>query len=275
MDLCFVFLNIAPGRPSQLHKPVLNDLVTYPPMKIAVAQLMPIKGDLFTNIITHKALIYLSLANKADAIFFPELSITGYEPELAKELASDQEDRSFDGFQNISDQNKLTIDVGMPTRADTGINISMLIFQPGQTRQTYSKQLLHADELPFFVRGGQQLILTVDQTKIAPAICYESMQPSHSQEAMDLGAEIYVASVAKSKDGVDKALIHYPEIARKYSVPVLMANCMGDCDNFLSVGQSAAWTKQGKLAGQLDESEEGILIFDTETETATKYPLEL
>ena len=45
-----------------------------------------------------------------------------------------------------------------------------------------------------------------------------------------------------------------------------MSNCVGFCDNFQSVGRSSVWTKQGRLAGQLDNKQEGILIFDTETE---------
>ena len=49
-------------------------------------------------------------------------------------------------------------------------------------------------------------------------------------------------------------------------MPVLMSNCVGFCDNFLSVGNSSVWTKDGKLVGQLDDKTEGILIFDTETE---------
>jgi predicted amidohydrolase len=49
-------------------------------------------------------------------------------------------------------------------------------------------------------------------------------------------------------------------------MPVLMANCVGLCDDFLSVGKSAVWTKEGELVGQLDDKTEGILIFDTEKE---------
>lgn len=48
-------------------------------------------------------------------------------------------------------------------------------------------------------------------------------------------------------------------------MPVLMSNCVGSCDNFVSAGQSAIWTRDGKLAGQLDNISEGLLFFDTET----------
>jgi hypothetical protein len=53
------------------------------------------------------------------------------------------------------------------------------------------------------------------------------LQPNHSEKAFQLGADIYIASVAKSQSGVDKAMRHYPEVAKKYAMPVLMANSVG------------------------------------------------
>jgi predicted amidohydrolase len=242
-------------------------------MKISVAQTRPVKGDIPANIETHTKLIALAIAYKVDTIFFPELSITGYEPELAKASATNQDDKRFDNFQEISNKNKITIGLGMPTKTNSGIQISMLIFQPDTPRQTYSKQQLHADEFSYFINGEEQIILTVDNKKIAPAICYESLQTNHSDNVNKLGAEIYVASVAKSQNGIDKAMQHYPAIAKKFSMPVLMSNCVGHCDNFESVGQSAVWTKEGNLIGQLDDKLEGILIFDTETEEIIKQKI--
>lgn len=239
-------------------------------MKVAVAQIRPIKGEVSANIETHKELIDFAIFYKSDTIFFPELSIIGYEPELTNDLATNQNDIIFNDFQKISNNNKITIGLGMPTRNVLGIQISMIIFQPEKERQTYSKQQLHSDEFPYFVNGERQIILTVDNKKIAPAICYESLQTDHSDNAKKLGAEIYVASVAKSQNGINKAMTHYPAVAKKFSIPVLMSNCVGFCDNFESVGQSSVWTKQGYLAGQLDEKSEGILIFDTETEKIIK-----
>jgi predicted amidohydrolase len=121
-------------------------------MKISVAQTRPIKGDFSANIERHKKLINLAISCKADTIFFPELSIIGYEPELAKELAINQDDKDFDNFQEISNKNRITIGLGMPTKANSGIRISMIIFQPDIPRQVYSKQQLHPDEFPFFCK---------------------------------------------------------------------------------------------------------------------------
>jgi len=113
---------------------------------------------------------------KANAIFFPELSLTSYEPELAKKLATNQEDPRLDEFQTISNASNITIGLGIPTKGNSGIHISMILFQPGLPRQTYSKQQLHTDELPYFIKGENQTIIMVDNKKIAPAICHESLQ---------------------------------------------------------------------------------------------------
>ena len=242
-------------------------------MKISIAQTKPVKGNISENIDIHKKLIHLAITYKADAIFFPELSLTGYEPGLAKNLATNQDDSKFDDFQTISETSKITIGIGVPTKTHSGIQISMIIFQPDRPRQTYSKQQLHADELPYFVNGEKQIILTVNNTNIAPAICYESLQIDHSENASKLGAEIYVASVAKSQNGINKAMTHYPTVAKKFAMTVLMSNCVGYCDNFESVGNSSVWTKEGLLLAQLDAKNEGLLTYDTETEEIIKWTI--
>jgi predicted amidohydrolase len=63
-----------------------------------------------------------------------------------------------------------------------------------------------------------------------------------------------------------KAQDHYALIAKKYGVPVPMANAIGPCDGFFCGGQSAVWNAQGKLLGQLQRDREGILIVDTRTD---------
>ncbi|MEB2778711.1 carbon-nitrogen hydrolase family protein [Algoriphagus sp. D3-2-R+10] len=239
-------------------------------MKICVAQTKSEKGNIKSNIENHLGWIELAVCEKSDLIIFPELSLTGYEPELAKELATDQNDSRFDKFQKISDSNKITIGIGLPTKLDSGIFISMVIFEPNRERKIYSKQKLHLDELPYFIQGNGQIILTIKSKKVAPAICYESLQSEHSEKANRLGAEIYLASVAKSQNGIEKAFTHYPKIAKKFSMPVLMSNSVGFCDNFLSVGQSAVWNNKGELLEKLESDKEGLLIFEMETQQVMK-----
>lgn len=242
-------------------------------MKICIAQTKPIKGNVSANIEAHKRIIELALTLNAEAIFFPELSLTGYEPELAKKLSTNHNDNRLDIFQETSDKNNIIIGLGLPTATESKVRISMIIFEPNKPRQTYSKQQLHSDEFQYFENGVGQVIIETKDKNIAPAICYESLQSTHAENAFKLGADIYLASVAKPASGVEKAFDHYPIVAKQYGIPVLMANSVGLCDNFLSVGKSAVWTKEGELVGQLDDKMEGILIFDTEKEIIVKRNL--
>ena len=239
-------------------------------MKICVIQNRPIKGDIEKNIENHKKLIELAVSNDAEIVVFPELSITSYESNLAKDLATNLDDERFDDFQQISDAKNITIGIGVPTKSSSGILISMIIFQPEKPRRLYSKQQLHSDELPYFVGGETEVFLNIKNHKIAPAICYESLLHEHAEKAFQNGANVYLTSVAKSAGGVEKGYKHYSEIAAEYSMPVLMANCLGRCDDFESVGKSAVWNDKGELVGQLDDLKEGILIFDTETQEVAK-----
>ncbi len=235
-------------------------------MKICVAQTRPVKGDIQANIDNHKRLIDLAISNGADTIIFPELSITGYEPNLSKELATTQNDNRFDDFQKISDTKHITIGVGMPTKSNSGILISMIIFQSHKPRQTYSKQYLHPDEYPYFINGQDQILLTENKNKISLAICYELSVSEHSENAYKSGAEIYIASVAKSVNGVEKAIKTLSDIANKYLMTVLLSNCIGHCDNFECGGKTSIWNNKGVLAGQLDNTNEGIIIINTDTQ---------
>jgi len=239
-------------------------------MKICVAQTRPVKGDIQSNIENHKKFIDLAVSGGADTIIFPELSLTGYEPELAKELATNKDDSRFDDFQKIADTRRITIGVGVPTKNKTDTCISMVLFQPRQSRQTYSKKYLHPDEEEFFISGQNSIGSIGNETNIALAICYELSVPEHSENAFKCGAEIYIASVAKSADGVDKAAKRLSEIANKYSMTVLMSNCIGHSDNFECGGKTSVWNNKGLLVEQLNDTNEGIIIFDIDTQEPIK-----
>lgn len=232
-------------------------------MKIAVAQTKPVTGDIESNIKNHLKLSTLAADNGADIIIFPELSLTGYEPSLAKQLATSIDDSRLQVFQQLSNEKHITIGLGLPTNAETGIHITMVLFQPNTPRQANSKMYLHADEEPFFVSGENLPGLVINNTPIALAICYEIAIPQHSENAHKSGAQLYVASVAKTVKGIEKAWAGLSEIACKYEMTVLLSNCVGMCEDGLCGGKSAAWNKKGELLGQLNDTDEGILVFDT------------
>jgi len=237
-------------------------------MKIGLAQIKPFKGDVGKNIELHLQFIQKAILNKVDAIFFPELSITSYEPELADRLKMEMDNPELAVFQKKSNEGNIIIGLGVPSQTKKGVEISMLIFQPNRLRQKYSKQILHKDELPYFINGKKQILIKHKNYNIAPAICYESLHKTHLEKAISMHANIYLASVAKSQSGLDKAKDYFSKVSKQYGIPILMSNAVGFCDNFESVGQSSIWNKEGKRIGRLREKEEGLLIYDTKTEKA-------
>ncbi|GAB3173833.1 carbon-nitrogen hydrolase family protein [Telluribacter humicola] len=242
-------------------------------MKLCVAQTRPAKGDMEQNMESHQRLIELALSHGADTVIFPELSITGYEPELAGALAMSLDDDRLAPFQQISDSRQVTLGVGVPIRCEGGITIGLVIFKPHQDRQLYAKRYLHPDEYPYFVSGTSTTKLPGETGPMALAICYELSVPRHAEEAFRQGANIYLTSVAKSVEGIDKAYQRLAEIARTYSMTVLLSNSVGYCDNFTCGGRSAVWNREGKRIGQLDSTSEGILVYDTTTGTVANITL--
>ena len=178
-------------------------------MKIAAVQFKSVVGDVHANINRHIEAIELAVKHGADLIYFPELSISGYAPKLAKALAMVLSDDTFDSFQALSDKHSVIIGIGVPLSSEGQVQIGMIWFESNRPRASYAKQLLHADEMPFFVSGNKQLLLQKEGYQFAPAICYESLQPGHSENAAAAGADVYLASVAKSTAGVTTPPIRF------------------------------------------------------------------
>lgn len=106
----------------------------------------------------------------------------------------------------------------MPTRGAGGDSekskprISMLRLSPDAPVECYSKQYLHADELPFFDQGPiAPNVVSLDDdscagsSRVGLAICFELGVPAHAAATFGAGAELYLASVAKHAAGMDAA----------------------------------------------------------------------
>lgn len=242
-------------------------------MRISVAQIESVKGDIANNIIKHKKVINLAIKNKVEVIVFPELSLTGYEPTLAKKLAINEKDNRLKEFQEIANTHSITIGLGAPTQNDSGICISLIVFQPNKAIYTYSKKYLHPDEENFFVSGKNKTNRIGKENNIALAICYEIFVPEHPEKSLTEGVDVYIASVAKGKSGVDSAKDTLPKIAKKYSVSVLMSNAIGLSDNFVSSGGSLILSNEGEILTEFSNKNEGIMIIDIGTKSASKVLL--
>lgn len=234
-------------------------------MKLCAVQYASTTGDIEGNVARHVEFVELAATHGVELIFFPELSLTGYEPTLADSLATHEEDPRLDVFQRLSDAHGIVIGAGLPLVTSQKPRIGMVVFQPRAGRHAYAKQHLHDDELPYFSPGERPMLIETREHRLALAICYESLQPDHVATAASLGADVYLASVAKLAPGMDEAYACYATFARERAMTILMANCVGPCDGESGGGRSAAWIDRGKRIASLADEQEAMLMLDTAT----------
>ena len=234
-------------------------------MRIAIAQTKAIKGNIEKNIENHLTWIKEAVRNKAEMIVFPELSVTGYEPEIAASLATNQNDIRLNELQDLSDRNGITIGVGLPTKDENDTFVSMIIFQPNKERTTYSKQYLYPPEETIFKAGKNPLVLNFESEVVSPAICYETTNKAHCEFAKQNKATIYVASVLSSINGIDAELKLLSDIAKNNNLITFMANYVGKSGGYECAGKSSVWNEKGELIWQLGDKEEGLIVYDTKS----------
>ena len=237
-------------------------------MKIALAQIKSLPGDIRTNTVGHLRLIDRAAENAADAICFPELSLTAYEPDIAKKLAFEDNDIRLESFSEKSISQQLWIGIGIPYQMNSGIAIGMRIFEPSGIQRTYTKKYLHQDELAFFTSAENRETLTIKGQAVSLAICYELSVDEHQQKSIKKNTLCLIASVAKHEKGVSEAYPRMSAIARKYQIPTLLVNAIGMADGMMCAGRSAVWDSEGNLREQLPDDQEGLLIYDLNKQTA-------
>ncbi len=243
-------------------------------MIIAAAQIHSTPGDVPANIDLHLAAIELAARNGAGMVVFPELSLTGYEPSLSDQLAFELLDDRLQIFRNLSESIGIAIGIGIPTKTNGKPRISHAFLMPNCEDVLYSKQHLHEDELGFFEAGDEQACMKTGNDTVVPAICFEALVPEHPACAAELGATAYIACVAKTERGIKHAHAYFPEAARRHKFGVVLCNAVGRSDNFVSVGSSAAWNRNGEQLGCAGANEQCVLVVDLASDEAAIEPFQ-
>ena len=232
-------------------------------MRIALVQLQCRAGQVLHNRSRHLDILQKAASLKADFMLFPELSLTGYEPTLVNQLAMLPDDPLLEPFSVLSRQHNLSFGIGCPLRVKGGIAIGMMLFVPSGRRTVYTKQYLHPDEEPYFVAECTVPLLPSPLDAIGLAICYEISIPRHALAHHQDGKGIYLASVAKSKEGMAIARPRMQEIATQYHQITGIANSVGPNDDFIGWGGTTWWDAHGTHLGTIGETTEGVLLLDT------------
>ena len=216
---------------------------------IAAAQSISIAGDVPGNIARHLAFMRTAAEHGVQLLVFPELSLTGYEPALAAELAIAPDDEVVAPLREMAREFRITAVVGMPIRLGAGreVLIGALVLGPDGSVAVYTKQHLHPGEDVAFAAGQGGAALEWGDDRIALAVCADFSHASHPRQAAEDGANIYAAGVLISEGGYapDTALLQ--GYAAEHRMLVLMANHGGPSGGWACAGRSAIWGADGGL----------------------------
>jgi predicted amidohydrolase len=222
---------------------------TMTPLIIAAAQSISIAGDLAANIVWHQRFMQLAAEQGVQLLVFPELSLTGYERELAAELAIAPDAEVLQPLRDFAREIGVTTVVGMPIllSEDSPVLIGALVLGADGSLGIYSKQHLHPGEEVAFApgTGGSTLIIGADT--VALAVCADFSHASLAAAAAQQGADLYAAGVLITENGYAPDTELLQGYASAHSMTVLMANHGGATGGWESAGRSAIWASDGSL----------------------------
>lgn len=213
---------------------------------ITAAQTSSVKGDINANVRIHAGYVREAVRHKADFIIFPELSLTGYEPELASELAMSIDDPRLSPLRELAAKHEITIAAGTPIfRAREKPGIGAIVISPNGT-SVYLKQHVTPDEKRHFSAGLVPCTVKVRGVSIGLAICADTSHASHAEIAAKLGASVYAAGVLFD-DAESLWAPRFQQYAARHHMAILMANYWGPSGGFVGVGKSGVWDEQERL----------------------------
>ena len=229
---------------------------------LAAAQSISIAGDVPANIERHLVFMRVAAQQGVQLLVFPELSLTGYEPSLAAELAIAPEDKMLAPLREMARELRMTVVVGMPIRLtpQAGVLIGALVLGADGSLAVYTKQHLHAGEEVAFVAGQGGAALEWGDDRIALAVCADFSHASHPRAAAQAGATVYAAGVLISEGGYATDCVLLQGYAAEHGLLVLMANHGGPSGGWTCAGRSAIWAADGSLLAAVPGVGDALLI---------------
>ena len=249
-------------------------------MKIAIAQMNPILGDMSGNVA--RIVDYAERAKSAGATLLvtPELALCGYPPEdllFRRDFRLACAGALLDLARQTHD---ISIIVGHPQlKAGKLFNAASLL-ENGAVIGTYLKQRLPNyqvfDEKRYFETGNQPFVFDHQGVKIAVLICEDVWFAEPVAAAKAAGAELIVVPNASPYD-IDKLATRYDVVRARVgesAVPILYAHWTGGQDELLFDGASFGINADGEVGYQEREFEEtlGVVEFAQGRFKGTVHP---
>ncbi len=243
-------------------------------MRLALAQINAIVGDLDGNRDRILSGLADARAAGADLVLFPELAVTGYPPEdlllrpafvRAAEASVREIAKACTG---------LTALVGTPW-FDRDLFNTCAVCAAGEIKGLYRKRYLPNygvfDENRYFASGRELLLLRFGEIMVGPTICEDIWQPGPPATDLALaGAELLV-NLSASPYHVGKAEEREEMLvtrARDNSAYLAFCNLVGGQDELLFDGHSVVLDDEGEVLARAPGFEEALLVVDLDPSEA-------
>ncbi len=228
---------------------------------IAAAQATSVGGDIAANVAEHARVAAAAGKLGVQLLVFPELSLTGYEPAIARARVLAPDDPRLDPLRKLAVELRMAMVAGGPIASTNGrCRLAALTFLPDGTVATYTKQHLHPGEEVFFEPGSGGELLRVAGEAVALAICADATYPQHAACAACRGASVYAAGVLVTEKGyaADTALLE--RYATEHSMTVVMANYAAQTGGWYPAGKSAIWGAGGRRVAAAEGTEQALVV---------------
>ncbi|MCK5161768.1 MAG: NAD+ synthase, partial [Candidatus Aureabacteria bacterium] len=264
-------------------------------MKITIAQLNPVIGDIKGNIKKASRAITVSKTENPDLIVFPELYLTGYPPRdlLDSKWFLEQVNQAEKKLIQISRKNPgmgILIGTVLPSKNKKGkkLHNAAVLFYKGKIISKTYKTLLPSydvfDETRYFQHGKEIKPVKFKGNKIGITICEDAwnihtpllkeryhIDPVKllAAKGIDLLINISASPFHIGKESLRRKL--FTNHAKKYKIPVVFVNQIGGNDELIFDGRSMFFDKRGNLNTILPSFEEKIKTVDTASNESINY----
>ncbi|MFN8185571.1 MAG: NAD+ synthase [Gaiellales bacterium] len=248
-------------------------------MRLALAQLNPVVGDLDGNRDRIAERLGQAREAGADLVLFPELALTGYPPEdlllrpaflraawqRLEELA-----RHADGIAAL---------VGVP-HLDRDLFNACAVLADRTVRAVYHKRFLPNygvfDEDRYFQSGRELLLLSLGETLIGPTVCEDIWQPGPPTTDLTLAGAHVIANLSASPFHLGKGREREEMLAaraRDNVCWVAFVNAVGGQDELVFDGHSLVIDQEGRIVARAPAFEEALLVVDIDATEAIGHRL--
>jgi NAD+ synthase (glutamine-hydrolysing) len=235
-------------------------------MRLALAQINTVVGDLDGN--RERVLAALAAAREAgaDVVVTPELAVTSYPPEdllLRPAFVQAAEDATRAIAAACTGIVAL---VGTPWRFGDELANACAVCADGEIRALYRKRLLPNygvfDEERYFDPGAEALVVPLAGLRAGLMVCEDVWQPGPAADLAAAGAQVLV-NLSASPFHVGKAEEREEMLAgraRDHGVPLVFCNAVGGQDELLFDGHSVVLDASGEALARAPGFAEHLLV---------------